>query len=462
MNKELKKSHFFINSISVFIKLISNIFLLPFLLFYLNSTEIGFWYLLVSISSLVHLLDFGFSPSIEKNLLFAYNGADKLFSEGFGNLNFTNKKINVRLFRTILITSNFIYLLISIVALIVFIIFGLFYLFFSYNSLPLIFSISWIVYSIGAVVIMRFALISPLLRAKGKIKENGYLNILQNIIFLIISIILLIFKYGLLGISISYFFSSFVPVVFLIYETKKFHNFNVFKINKLKKSSINLLIVIWPNMKKLGLVLLGSWLINRSIIIISSMFLDLTVVGMIGLTIQLLGILGTVSTLFYNSYSPLIISKKFIGESFQLKKYFSFALLFQWVIGIVGIFVIYFYGQTFISLFSNNLLLSGIELLLLSITLFLEWNHSTFANYLSQTNRVPFTKASIISGITISILSYFLLGVLNFGVFGIIFSQFFVQILYNNWKWPLLVMNEEELSVKKIIYYSFKLLNEIF
>jgi hypothetical protein len=215
-------------------------------------------------------------------------------------------------------------------------------------------------------------------------------------------------------------------------------------------------------MKKLGLVFVGSWLINKSVIILSSVFLDLSQVARIGLTIQLLSILGTFSTLFYNSYSPLIMSTKLLGHRSKSIRIFSLSLVFQWAVGLLGILFIYFFGRDLLKIISSNdNLLSGIELILISVTLFLEWNHSTFASYISLSNRIPFTNSSLLSGIGVLLLSYFLVGIFNFGVFGLIFSQFFIQLLYNNWKWPLLVLSEERMTISKIFKDSVKQLKEI-
>jgi O-antigen/teichoic acid export membrane protein len=46
-----------------------NVIILPFVLRILSTEELGLWYVFGSISALVSLLDFGFSPSIMRNII---------------------------------------------------------------------------------------------------------------------------------------------------------------------------------------------------------------------------------------------------------------------------------------------------------------------------------------------------------------------------------------------------------
>ena len=68
-----------------FLNIANGLIVLPFLLHYLSSKEIGLWYTFMSISAFVALLDFGFSPTLTRNVSYVWGGAKKLNKIGIGN-----------------------------------------------------------------------------------------------------------------------------------------------------------------------------------------------------------------------------------------------------------------------------------------------------------------------------------------------------------------------------------------
>lgn len=52
--------------------------LLPFMMRYLDDDSLGLWYVFVSIGSIVTILDFGFGPTISRNVAYVWSGARKL------------------------------------------------------------------------------------------------------------------------------------------------------------------------------------------------------------------------------------------------------------------------------------------------------------------------------------------------------------------------------------------------
>jgi hypothetical protein len=75
------------------------------------------------------------------------------------------------------------------------------------------------------------------------------------------------------------------------------------------------------------------------------------------------------------------------------------------------------------------------------LCLFLEGNHSIFASFISTSNKLPYVFSYVFSSIAIIIVSYFVLKKIP-NVYAMIIPMFVVQLLYNNWKWPLYVTKE--------------------
>jgi len=114
-------------------------------------------------------------------------------------------------------------------------------------------------------------------------------------------------------------------------------------------------------------------------------------------------------------------------------------------------------GPYLLQLIKTNVKLLDINsLLLLAIILFLENNHSTFANIITLSNKVPFVSASIISGVMIIISSTLVLKFANVGIIGLILSQGIIQLAYNNWYWPYYVLKENNITIFDIIKYGVR------
>lgn len=60
----------------------SGLFTLPVILRMLTSEEIGMNYLMLTVSTMVSLLDFGFSSQFGLNFTLVYSGAQRLLKEG--------------------------------------------------------------------------------------------------------------------------------------------------------------------------------------------------------------------------------------------------------------------------------------------------------------------------------------------------------------------------------------------
>ena len=81
-------------------------------------------------------------------------------------------------------------------------------------------------------------------------------------------------------------------------------------------------------------------------------------------------------------------------------------------------------------------------IIVILIISFLEENHSIAGGFLLSKNEVPFYKASIVAGIVTVILLFVFLKILNLGVWAMILAPGVAQLIYQNWKWPLVLMKE--------------------
>lgn len=76
----------------------------------------------------------------------------------------------------------------------------------------------------------------------------------------------------------------------------------------------------------------------------------------------------------------------------------------------------------------------------------LDSNQANFAGMILIDNKVPFVKSAIISGVLVVLFNYLLLKYTNLGLMSVVLAQFVVQLAYNNWKWPKVVLDEYNIS----------------
>ena len=72
------------NYIGIIMSMGSNFLLLPFLIRFIDSEMLGLWYVYLSIGGIVTLFDFGFNPTLARNVAYCWSGAKQLNEEAKG------------------------------------------------------------------------------------------------------------------------------------------------------------------------------------------------------------------------------------------------------------------------------------------------------------------------------------------------------------------------------------------
>ena len=69
-------------------------------------------------------------------------------------------------------------------------------------------------------------------------------------------------------------------------------------------------------------------------------------------------------------------------------------------------------------------------------------NHAIAAGFISADNRIPFFIPSLLSGGGTVILLWLFLSIFHWGIWGMILAPGIAQLVYQNWKWPSMVIKE--------------------
>lgn len=447
---KVRRSDVFWGYLAQLFTIATGLLVLPLVLRLLTKEEIGFNYLMITLSGLVNLLDFGFSRQFSRNFSYVFGGIQKLQKEGFAAKENENISINYHLLLNLIYSAKIVYKRISTIALIFLLSVGSIYIYKATSGFSIIDNalIIWIIYSISIFFNIYYTYYNSLVRGRGLISQLNKITIYGRTLQLFLNVTLLYMGFGLLGLAIGNFIYPFFTryLLYHVFYDSEMKN-NLSKEFVEKEESIELFKTIWFNTKKLGLVFIGSYVINKVSIFIAGLYLTLPQIASYGLMIQLFGYIVTIGSTVFGVFQPRLSSLRISNSKMKIIKEFSLSMGIFYLLFIFGALSLLFVAPFLLQLIGSNITLPAREFLVVyALVLFLENNHSFFASLIVTGNIVPFVKPSLISGGAI------ILGILlSFEIFGanywaMILVPGIVQLSYNNWKWPIVVFKEFEIS----------------
>ncbi len=415
---------------------LTNFLVVPMALFFLPLEDRTIWLLFFTISTLNPILLLGFESSIFRASSYILAGAVELLPNGLGK---THPKFHVdtELMNEFASSTKYIFRILSSVILFLMYTVGDLY----FNSLSQSYSVvenlglSWLIFS-AAVFFNNFGIYKDsILRGSGAQNALNLVYISTRMGFFIISIIILHFFFsGLLVVSICFFVS-------MICQRLCIHRiWNKSAFSESSKSKLGLKVIhrifllLWPNSYRTALVFVGSFLTLRGGVLLAPKLIsaDIAAEYVLGMTL-VLG-LSAVATELGRVKLPSL-HKAQISESIskvrEVTKEIFVVSLFSYSLGsIVLVFLAFSNAKRTIDFgFNLNLI---ILIPLLFINLF-ELTYSLSGVFLSSQNKTPIVKSSLITGISNIVLST-VLGT-SFGIFGLLFSQLFLGLIFNYWYW---------------------------
>ena len=422
----------------------AGVLLLPFILHKMPQETVGIWNIFQTITALVLLLDFGFRPTFARNVSYIFSGVKTLQKEGVAHIP-ADAEIDYGLLKGALIAMRRFY---RYMALAVFVLLAsagtayFYYILRKYSGDWQDAMIAWVqLIAINCYNLYTFYFES-LLTGKGYIKRSQQINILGQAIYIGLAIGLIYAGLGLTAIVASQLISTVIRRVLM---------YRVFYTPELKarldqsepQEPKDILSAITPNAIKIGLTQLGGFLVNKSAILIGSVFLTLEEVACYGITLQVMDILARCAMVFYQSYMPKLAQCRAENDISGLRRYYILCTGSLLAVFVVGGLAWIFLGEWALDLIgSQTHFVPTAMLCVMLLIAILEQNHAQSAGFIMADNKIPFFIPSLVSGAATVLLLWLFLSPLHLGIWGLILAPGIAQLAYQNWKWPSVVIKE--------------------
>jgi O-antigen/teichoic acid export membrane protein len=405
----------------------TSLLVLPVVLVALSPAELGVWYGLLALVGIATLVDFGFGPSFSRFAAYLHAGAAELSPEGLaaGSLGSPNWTALADLRAT----ASRLYGAIAAVAAVLIVVSGVLTVVPEVRRLP---SPSTVLAGVAVTIFAATFSVAEsrhgnILSGLGGITEAVRAGIAGSAAQVLVSLTLVSAGAGILGLALGYA-SGIVTTAALcrLVLRRRFRNV------PRGRTSAALLRAMWPNVWRLGIVMIGSYLITQGNTLVSTRVLGAAETATYGLSLQVVQFAASTCFVFLSTKTPLFARLRQEGAADALKQ--------VWIVGMRRSVAAYALaavtacaaGPYLLALMhSRTRLLPVSQLVALFVIRFLEAHHSAYGSLIVTENRVPFVVPAIVSGLAILGLTIALAP--TWGLWAIIAVPGVVQACWNNW-----------------------------
>jgi O-antigen/teichoic acid export membrane protein len=449
---QITKKDLLWNYAATFLKIASGVLLFPFILKMMPAETVGIWNIFITITALNGILDFGFNSSFTRNITYVFSGVQNLKVIGVTAVDKGRNEIDYGLLNGVIVSMRRFYSHVAAILFGVLITLGTYYIHTilkSYSGNHTEVYISWIILITINTYNLYTLYYDALLQGKGLVKRSKQIIIIGQTVYLIIACLLILAGFNLIAIVSAQALSVLI-IRYLSYSS--FFTIELKKAlhNAIPREQKDIMKAIYPNAVKMGLTILGAFMIQKSAIIIGSLYLTLKEIASYGITLQVIGIIGVLAGIYTATYLPKISQMRVEQDKPAIKILYLKGQILLLSTFIAGGVVLLLFGKLALSLIgSQTQFMPTIVLFTALITSFLEQNHSTANGILLTNNEVPFFKASLVAGAATIILLIIMFRFLEMRLWAMVLAPGIAQ-LYNNFKWPYELFTQLSISNKDV------------
>ncbi len=452
MEIAIRKRDILWNYVAVIISLVSNVIILPFLVCYLDENTLGLWYVFQSIGGITVLFDFGFNATFARNITYCWSGARSLSWENLNNGTGEKREPDFYMMKKILRTCRIVYLLVSLCALVLMLTAGTAYILHLAKDISgSQYFIAWIVFSVAVFLNLYYGYYASFLRGVGAIAEVSKATIIAKTAQILMTGILLITGFGIIGACSAYLVYGFLfrwisRRLFLRYQ-RIGERLNQVEGKPTGEEIRSLFGIVWKNAWREGVVSLSSYLNTQASTLICSAFLPLSQTGTYSLAVQLSNVIATIASALYSAYQPVLQRAYVLKDAEKTRDTMSLIIVSYTCLFVLGTLLMVFLGLPLIRLIKPEVVVGVGVYCAISLYQFVLVFRNCYLSYFSCTNRVIYYKAMLITSIASVVLSTAMMGLVNANIRSLIVGQLICQLVFNAWHWPLKANREMQLTL---------------
>ena len=419
------------------LRLTSGVVVLPLLVLKLSKPDYDMYFVFLSLTALVPILDLGFAVSIGRAVTYAMGGATKLQAMGLVAQQ-VKARPNQTMLWQLLHTTRHLYRLLSLGVLLLV---GLGGTLFIRHAVPQTSypGITWAAWTITLTAIVWEIYSSwwnVFLRNMDRVLASTQQTVVAQLVKLILTCGFLLGGAGLLSVPVAAILSSFLQRFLARREVLRL----------LEKSSDpggnsadvkTMLATLWPNSWRIGVHFLSGYLAGQANTLICLPLLGLSASGKYGFSLQLIYICSGMAQVWTAVKWPAIGQLRIKQDQVALRRLLWPRLWLQYltygalVSGIVlTIPALLRWHQ------SDKALLPGLWLSLLALNGLLELNCIFWSTLISMENRLPMVWPTLLSNVVSFFVIVILVKTTDLGLASFVIAPLSVGILFNYWKWP--------------------------
>lgn len=427
--------------------------LLPILMFFLDSDILALWYIFLSLGAIVNLLDFGLTPSFSRNMTNAWSGAKEILA--FGTSKDVSDEPNYDLMAKVMGASKVLYFGLAALSTLALLTAGTVYILYVSSGIDASQVVpGWVVFCVAIFLNVYYGYYVTYLRGIGQVGAYSRITIAAKFVQVVISVSLLLTGWGLLAPAAAYAASGFAIRALSKRCFERFVEVDKHPVLSQRATFAEIkqmLMVIWPNSWRDGLVSLADYLTTQASTIVCSLFLSLSDSGIYAISMQLLTMVHTVSNVYGTAKRPAIQNAYVAQDETRLASGIGKAMCVYGAIFAVGVVGVAFVVAPVLSWLSPKYVFDTSFLFVLGVYLYIIGRYKIFAGFIAMTNNLCYWRSFIVSSVFGLGAAALALRCFGSSVYLLIVPQLFVQLIYNAWKWPRYFKKQVGLTEIKLI-----------
>jgi O-antigen/teichoic acid export membrane protein len=418
-----------------FFRLASGLILLPLVLRKFTTADLGMYYVLLSLSALVPLVDFGFGPTIGRFVGYAMGGATSFQTHGLAQPG-NSPAPNYTLLWQLLFTSRALYRLLVLGLLLVLAAWGTYLveMRIQETSSAWITRLAWLATLLAALFDIYSNWWVVFLRGSNNVLSAARIDVLAMGVRLVLAAALLLGGAGLLSVPVGSFLGSLIQR----YLARR-RCLQLLSGHPPPKTAEfkEILRVLWPNTWRAGMIFVGGYLTVNANTAICLDSLGLLANAQYGLSVQLLNVITGMAGVWTAVKWPIVAQYHARHDFTAVQRILRPRIWLQSLSFLSMAVVLLLCGPFLLAHFgSGKKVLPPEWFALLALGSFLDMQLGFWTTVIFIGNRLPFLWP-VIAGNTLSlVLSLTLIHFTPLGLGALVLAPLLAGSFFNYWYWP--------------------------